>query len=277
MIIGMALAGGMLQSCKEDTPLPYDGLTGITFQPVNMFTDNLPQSPSYPVSSADTNFVKEFFFAYDEGNTYRIFQAPVAVLGYVVDFDRPVAIEVAPSSTLEEGSYEIATDFCVVGSGKMQGVLNVKVDRPDINDKSVKKLVIKLVPNDYFSYVNGNGQYFICYLSNSNYKPRFWDYSLGVAMTEYFGLYSEKKFEFMHQVFMEYEREDYWTGETTCPYQKYATLEGLRALGGGMDPYTGISGEELQQCLKIAYAEYKAAGNDPIIDDNTEKEIVFGY
>lgn len=269
-IAGIWLAVCLLASCKEDTPLPYDGLTGITFQSVNFFTDRLGVDAVYP-SATDTNFVREYFFTYDdEPNAFRIFQAPLAVLGYTVDFDRPVSIEIDPSSTVEPGSYEIATDLCAITSGNVQGTLSIKVNRPDANDTSVKKLVVKLVPNDYFSYVNGDGQYFICNLSNANYKPRYWDLPLyNVMMTDYFGIYSNNKFDFIHEVLSTYEEEDYATGEMTHTYMKYSTLEGFR---------DSISkGEEIQAVLKKAYEDRIEAGGDPIYDENTGKEIVFGY
>lgn len=271
-IASIGLAMYLLASCKEDTPLPYDGQTGITFQSVNMFTDALSKTPVYP-SATDTNFVREYFFTYDEKpDAYRIFTAPVAALGYVLPFERPVSIEVDPSSTVEPGSYEIAADFCTIPGGSIQGLLSVKVNRQHVTDGTVKKLVIKLVPNDYFGYVNGDGQYFTCYLSNSNYKPRYWDIPLGNAMlSDYFGVYSNNKFDFIHQVLSEYEEEDYYTGEMTRPYAGYSTLEGFRGVIGGP-----VDVLDVQSVLKVAYEE-RLETDGPVYDENTGKEIIFGY
>lgn len=269
----MGLVMYMLASCKEDTPLPYDGQTGISFQSVNVFTNTLSSQPVYP-SATDTNFVREYFFTYDESpDAYRIFQAPVVALGYTLPFDRPVAVEVASSSTVEPGSYEIATDYCCISGGSIQGMLSVKVNRPSMDGEAVRKLVIKLLPNDYFSYVNGDGQYFTCYVSNVNYKPRYWDVPLGnMMMTDYFGIYSNNKFEFIHQVLSEYEEEDWYTGEVTRPYADYSTLEGFRGILGGR-----VDFEAVQNVLKNAYEERLSDGEPPIYDENTGKEIVFGY
>lgn len=271
-IISVGLTVHLLASCKEDTPLPYDGQTGITFQSVNMFTDALSKTPVYP-SATDTNFVKEYFFTYDEKpDAYRIFTAPVAALGYVLPFERPVSIEVDPSSTVEPGSYEIATDFCTISNGSMQGLLSVKVNRQNVTDGSVRKLVIKLVPNDYFSYVNGDGQYFTCYLSNVNYKPRYWEFPLGnMMLSDYFGIYSNNKFDFIHQVLSEYEEQDYNTGEMVHPYIDYSTLEGFRGIIG-----RGQLTLDVQAVLKEAYEE-RLETDGPVYDENTGKEIIFGY
>lgn len=277
-IITVLVTSFFMVSCKEDTPLPYDGMTGITFQPASMFTDRISVgSYDYP-SESDTNFVKEYFFQNDTtDNEYRIFQIPVTVLGYTTDFDRPVSIEVDSTSTLPEGKYEIGTNLCVISGGMRSALLNIKVDRPDPKDLSPKKLIIKLVPNQYFSYVNGDGQYFTCNLYNKNQKPRYWDYSTltGLTLTQYFGIYSNNKFDFIHETLYNYEETDYEYDDKgnekeviTYPYRGYDNLDGFRALCGNMDLCTKI-----QDVLQKAY---KDSGKH-IYDENTGKEIRFTY
>lgn len=267
-----------LTSCKEDTPLPYDGMTGITFQPANMFNDVISAgSINYP-SAADTNFVKEYFFENDTvKNGYRIFRVPVTVLGYTTDFDRPVSIVVDSTSTLPKDKYEIGTDLCVVSGGMKTALLNIKVDRPNPDDLTPKKLVVKLVPNQYFSYVNGDGQYFTCYLYNKNRKPRYWDYptAAGLTLTEFFGIYSNNKFDFIHTTLYDYEQVDYdyddegnLIEKVSYPYRTYSNLEGFRSLAGNMDLCTKI-----QDVLQKTYEE----SGKHIYDENTGKEIRFTY
>lgn len=263
-----------MTSCEKDTPLPYDGTTGITFQPVSMFTDILGSKTKYP-SASDTCLTKEFFFTYDEDpDSYRVLQLPVAALGYTMGFDRPVSVEIDPNTTLAADKYEIAENQCNITANNTRGVLSVLVKRPDLEDEDTKLLIIRLVPNDYFSYVLGSGNTFTCKLSNTNHKPLYWDAAAvnGVNLPQTFGIYSNNKFEFIHNVLDNYEEENYYTGEITYPYRKYATLEGFKTLVGN---YYLCS--EIQDVVQAAYKEYKEDGGEPILDENTGKEIVFEY
>lgn len=263
-----------MTSCGKDTPLPYDGTTGITFQPVSMFTDALSNAAKYP-SASDTCFTKEFFFTYDEeADSYRVLQIPVAALGYSVDFDRPVSVEIDGDTTLAADKYEVAENQCNVTANNTRGVLSVLVKRPDIEEEDTKQLIIRLIPNDYFSYVLGSGNTFTCKLSNTNHKPQYWDVAglNGVNLPQTFGIYSNNKFDFIHETLDNYEEEDEETGDTKYPYRKYATLEGFKALVGNFDLCSKI-----QDILQAAYKEYKEEGGEPILDENTGKEIVFEY
>ena len=263
-----------MTSCEKDTPLPYDGTTGITFQPVSMFTDILGNNAKYP-NASDTCFTKEFFFTYDdEPDSYRVLQIPVAALGYTVDFDRPVSIEIDSASTLDADKYEVAENQCNITANNTRGVLSVLVKRPDIEEEDTKLLIIRLIPNDYFSYALGSGNTFTCKLSNTNHKPQYWDVAgvNGVNLPQTFGIYSNNKFEFIHEILESYEEEDEGTGDIKYPYRKYATLEGFKALVGNFDLCSKI-----QDVLQAAYKEYKEDGGEPIHDENTGKEIVFEY
>lgn len=263
-----------MTSCEKDTPLPYDGMTGITFQPVNMFTDNISTGVTYP-SESDTCFTKEFFFTYDESpEAYRVLTIPVAALGYTTDFDRSVDIEVdTDATTLPADRYEVASDLCSVSANNARGLLSILVKRPSMDVKDTQTLVIHLKPNTNFSYVLETGNTFTCKLSNTNHKPQYWDVSLsnGVNLTQTFGLYSNNKFTFIHNTLYDYSEED-WYGEVTYPYRDYATLEGFRGLCSNFY----LSGE-VQDVLQNAYKEYKENGGEPILDENTGKEIVFEY
>lgn len=265
-IVGVVIATHLLTSCKEDTPLPYDGLTGITFQSVTPFTERILTSIIYP-SQRDTNFVREYFFTYDDNpEAFHIFRAPVAALGYTIDFDRPVSVEVDPSTTLAADDYEIATDLCTISSGSAQAILNVKIKRPEKSNRNIEKLVIKLIPNDYFSYVNGDGQYFTFHVSNVNYKPRYWDYpaSNNITLLENFGLYSNAKFDFIHQTLIATKGEN-------KDFSKYADLNGFGTVLGDQ------KNDEVKGILVTAYEKYKEEGNASIIDPSTGNEITFGY
>ena len=306
------LGAWLFVSCEKDSPIYYDGLTGISFQSASVFSDNLSSgNPQYPDDPTALNFKKEFFFKYDTvENSYRVLKLPVVVLGYTTDFDRPVKVEIDTSSTLDISKCEIDTLFSFVPAGKTQALINIKMMRPDVTDKDIKKLVIRLVPNEYFSYVNGDGEYFSCTLSNENFKPQYWDYpnNAGVILTEYMGIYSNNKFEFMHKVLdayeevtLAYDKMDMETGNVPLikkyPYRQYATLEGFRALGQRY----GTEGQDIQQLLLKAYKVYVEGGvwekitgynafndettyeiirieaNGPIYDENTGKEIQFRY
>ena len=148
----------------------------------------------------------------------------------------------------------------------------------------VKTIVFKLLPNEHFDYVNGDGQYFTCTLSNKNYKPRYWDNdNSGIAYTSYFGLYSNNKFEFMHDVLYNYYGIDYVTWEIGYVYRQYATLEGIRAIGRSIDQLNNLQGllhEEYQNRTK-GYYDYDGTWMpptmEPIYDENTGKEIQFSY
>ncbi len=263
-----------MTSCEKDMPLPYDGTTGITFQPVSMFTDALGNDAKYP-SASDTCFTKEFFFTYDEEeDSHRVLQIPVAALGYTVEFDRPVSVEIDPTTTLDADKYEVAENQCNITANNTRGVLSVLVKRPNIEEEDTKQLIIRLVPNDYFSYVLGSGNTFVCKLSNTNHKPQYWDAAAinGVNLPQTFGIYSNNKFDFIHETLNNYEEEDEETGDIKYPYQKYATLEGFKALVGNFDLCSKI-----QDVLQAAYKEYKEEGGEPILDENTGKEIVFEY
>lgn len=270
------LAMGMLSftSCEKDTPLPYDGTTGITFQPVSMFTDILRTDAVYP-SASDTCFTKEFFFTYDEDpEAYRVLTIPVAALGYTMDFDRPVSVEIDSTTTMDADKYEVAENQCNITANNARGLLSVLVKRPKEEDLDTKKLVIRLIPNDYFSYVLGTGSTFTCKVSNTNHKPQYWDAaaSNSVNLTQTFGIYSNNKFEFIHETLYNYEEEDDYTEEITYPYRKYADLDGFKSLVGNYDLCS-----KLQDVLQKAYKEYKEDGGEPILDENTGKEIVFEY
>lgn len=272
LVFFLALLG--MTSCEKDTPLPYDGTTGITFQPISMFTDIVSSGVKYP-SQTDTCFTKEFFFTYDESpDSYRVLTIPVAALGYTVGFDRPVSIEIDSTTTLSADKYEVATDQCNISSDNARGLLSILVKRPDTKDLETKKLVVRLKPNAYFSYVLETGSTFVCKLSNTNHKPQYWDASTAndVNLTQSFGIYSNNKFEFIHQTLYDYVEEDYYTGEDTYPYRQYATLEGFRGLCGKFDLCN-----EVQDVLQAAYKSYKKEGGEPILDENTGKEIVFEY
>lgn len=263
-----------MTSCEKDTPLPYDGTTGITFQPVSMFTDIISSSAKYP-SESDTCFTKEFFFTYDEDpDSYRVLTIPVAALGYTVGFDRPVSIEIDSTTTLAADRYEVATDQCSISSDNARGLLSILVKRPDTDDLETKQLVLRMKPNAYFSYVLETGSTFVCKLSNTNHKPQYWDAATlnGVNLTQSFGIYSNNKFEFIHKTLYDYADYDYYTEEYTYPYRKYASLEGFRGLCGNYN----LCGE-IQDVLQVAYKEYKEEGGEPILDENTGKEIVFEY
>lgn len=269
-----------LGSCQQDQPLPYDGTTGITFQPVDMFTDNWDRT-TYP-NETDTNFVREFFFTYDsvenagkkepDLNAYRVFTMHVAAQGYTTSFARPVTVIADSTSTLDSTHYEIISNLNYIDKDKVDGVVTVRIKRPALNDKKVEKLVLKIVPNDYFSYVNGDGEYFTLLLSNTNHKPRYWDAvsSLNTSVSENFGIYSEAKFNFIHNVLYNYEEEDD-DGNPAYPYRQYSDLEGFRYLGRAMD-----KASEIQSVLQEEYEMRKDDGMSPIIDENTGREIRFG-
>ena len=228
LLLALLLPG----ACKEETPLPYDGKSGITFQPANIYNDTLrAYSPNYPDEESEINVTKEFFFQYDTAaNTSRKLLLPLAVLGHTADFDRPFKIIVDPASTLDSSCYKFDLDTCYIPAKASQTYIPVQLFRPDVNDLEVKTLIFKLVPNEYFDYVGGDGQYFICTLSNKNYKPQYWDnYYIGVSYTSYFGLYSNNKFDFMHEVLYNYYGIDYTTWQTGYVFRQYATLEGIRS------------------------------------------------
>lgn len=270
----------LLTACRQDTPLPYDGTTGITFQPVDMFRDNWSQT-TYP-SETDTNFVREFFFTYDsiasngknipDTNASRVYTIHVAAQGYTTAFARPVAVVADSSSTLDKADYEIVTNLNYIDKGKVDGVVTVRLKRPALDDTKVEKLVLRLVPNDYFAYVNGDGEYFTLLLSNTNRKPRYWDAvsNLNSSVSENFGIYSQSKFNFIHEVLYNYQEEDD-DGNPTFPYRQYASLEGFRYLGVATDKAT-----EIQDVLQMEYQTRKDDGMAPIIDENTGREIRFG-
>ena len=271
-IIGLAVSS-MLTSCQKDEPTPYMGLTGISFQPVNILSDKLSISdvnyPNDPEDPADSIYKREAFFTYDSESepSYRTYQIPLVVLGYTTDYERPVTMVVDTASTVEKDQVEIDSLNCYIGANSTQGIVNIRVKRPPLNVKR-QKLVLKLLPNKYFGYVNGDGRYFTCYLSNENYKPMYWDTPwMGMTFGQTFGLYSNVKFDFIHQTLDAYSEEDE-DGNTTYPYRKYSTLEGFRSLG--QDRY------RIQQVLRDAYVQYKEDGGAPIIDPSTGKEIRFG-
>ena len=263
-----------MTSCEKDTPLPYDGTTGITFQPISMFTDIVSSETKYP-SESDTCFTKEFFFTYDEDpDSYRVLTIPVAALGYTVGFDRPVSIEIDSATTLPADRYEVATDQCSISADNARGLLSILVKRPDTKEEKTLQLVLRMKPNAYFSYVLETGSTFVCKLSNTNHKPQYWDANMvnGINMTQNFGIYSNNKFEFIHQTLYDYAKENDYTGEETYPYREYATLEGFRKLSGRFSICSDI-----QDVLQAAYKSYKEKGGKPILDENTGKEIVFEY
>lgn len=279
-IIPLLLASMFLGSCRQDAPLPYDGTTGITFQPVDMFTDNWDRT-TYP-SETDTNFVREFFFTYDsiavngkkqpDPDAFRVYTIHIAAQGYTMDFPRPVTVVADSSSTLDSTQYEIVTGFNYIDKNKVDGVVTIRIKRPALTDDKVEKLVLRLVPNDYFSYINGDGKYFTLLLSNTNHKPRYWDAvsGLNTSVSENFGIYSETKFNFIHDILYNYEEDDD-DGNPTYPYRQYSSLEGFRYYGRASD-----KASEIQNILQTEYDTRKTDGMSPIIDENTGREIRFG-
>lgn len=279
-IFSLLMTAVLLGACQQDNPLPYDGTTGISFQPVNIFSDNW-DGTTYP-SASDTNFVREFFFTYDsvmvngknepDRNAYRVYTMHVAAQGYTMDFPRPVAVVADSSSTLDSTRYEIIYNLNYIDKNKVDGVVTVRVKRPLPGDTKIERLVLKLVPNDYFSYVNGDGRYFTLLLSNTNHKPRYWDAvsGLNTSVSENFGIYSEAKFNFIHDILYNYEEEDD-DGNLSYPYRQYSSIEGFRYLGLAMD-----KAAEIQGILQSEYQARKDEGMPPVIDENTGREIRFG-
>ncbi len=269
-LIGIAMS--VLTSCQKDEPTPYMGITGISFQPVNILTDNLASNqvnlPNDPSDPADSIYKREAFFTYDDPTetTYRDYKIPLVVLGYTTDYERPVTMVADTASTIAKDGYEIDSLNCYIGANATQGIINIRVKRPPLNVKR-QKLVLKLLPNKYFGYVNGDGRYFTCYLSNENYKPMYWDIPwLGTTVGQTFGLYSNEKFDFIHKTLDAYtEVKD---GKEIHPYRNYSTLEGFRGVNRDKDA--------VLQVLRDTYTQYKEDGGAPIIDPNTGKEIRFG-
>lgn len=274
---------GLLFSCKQDEPLPYDGLTGITFQvadPIRGVSLN-GANPSYPVSS-NSLMEQEFFFKYDTlPNTYRILKLPVAVTGYVTDFDRPISVKVNDASTLADNLFEIDTNFCYVPAGEVQALVLLKLKRPAVDDKTKYRLVLELLPNEYFAYVNGDGRYFSCVLSNENFKPQYWDQMRArVAYTDYFGLYSNNKMDFIHEILYNYWGYDYSSREWDYIYRKYSDVEGFRNIINDVNTMSDVQYLLDDEYTKRTQGYHGDDGwvdpvMDPIYDENTGKEIQF--
>lgn len=304
----------MFASCDKDAPTPYFGKTGITFQAAaSIYTDYVHESNiQYPEESyGKMYFIKEYFFTYEtDASASRLVKLPLAVHGYTTDFDRPFLMEVDKElSTLPDEYYEIDERNMQIMKNAKMGTIGIRLTKP-VNVAESATLVLRLLPNEYFGFVNGDGATFTITVSNVNYKPQYWDAAAtigGKTTTDQFGVYSNNKMEFIHEVLYNYWDEgtvdDEWGEEEEDGYmygfifREYASLDGIKALMGATNSGTIIA--RIRAVLTEAYRtgeyptydhteynerwdEWEHIGTDkeitaPMTDEVTGKPFVFGY
>ncbi len=180
-------------SCKRDALITYNTADNVYFNyntGFNVWRDSMGVS-----------------FANRDGSVRDTFLLiPLAVTGVASTTDRPFKLVVDPSSTAVAGThYELPEP--VIHAGKVQDTLRLHFKRAADLASGEKKLVLKLVPNDFFKtdlqyrMVNGGAQdtldmlRFSIVASDLLVSGPYWD-----LYSTYFGKFSIRKVHFIHDL-----------------------------------------------------------------------------
>lgn len=180
-------------SCKRDALITYNTADNVYFN-YNTGTNSWRDSMDVSFANRDASVQDTFLLI------------PLAVTGVAATTDRPFKLVVDPSSTAVAGiHYELPEP--VIHAGKVQDTLRLHFKRAADLASGEKKLVLKLVPNEFFKtdlpyrMINGAAQDTLDMLSFSIVASDllvsgpYWNlYSV------YFGKFSVRKVRFIHDL-----------------------------------------------------------------------------
>jgi hypothetical protein len=180
-------------SCKRDALLTYNTADNVYF--------NYNRGFNVWLDSMDVSFANR-----DASVRDTFLLIPLAVTGVAAAADRPFKVVVDPASTALAGiHYELPE--AVIHAGKVQDTLRLHFKRAADLASGEKKLVLKLVANEFFKtdlpyrMINGAAQDTLDLLSFSISASDllvpgpYWD-----VYSTYFGKFSTRKVRFIHDL-----------------------------------------------------------------------------
>lgn len=237
-------------ACKREPLTVYDVNDNIYF--------GNPASIGYYVDSL------VFTFAYSDASVKdTILSLPLSVTGPPAEKDRQYKLVVDPASTVALGTHYELPDL-VIRAGRVRDTLRVRLKRaPDLTS-TVKKLILRLQPNENFNTkvlyriqrnINidtADVLKFTISVSDILSAGPYWD----INYARYFGKFSLKKVRLIHDMLG--MPLDFWSYEYPSPQQRSAAVY-----------YASVTGRYL--------SDEAALGNIILDEDGTPMKMGPGY
>ncbi|KAA6347658.1 hypothetical protein EZS27_004875 [termite gut metagenome] len=253
----------LLASCDHDSLPTYKDVDRIYFQ----YAGN-------PITAGTSDQVK-INLGYDNPiKSDSIVRVKVKLMGHLSDVDRPFKCGVISQESSAVQGEDVEILFSVIPAGKEVGDLLIKVKNSTKIETTTLLARIRLLPNEYFhvDYTQTypvsstkNGLEYNIYFDCKTDMPSLWaDPSGGARLTQYFGKYSNVKFDLICEV----------CGVTREYFMHNPEIESAIDVVNARIP-TAVSWGWISQINRYLTAYKNSHDGEPLRDENGE-EIKMG-